>query len=547
MSDDRRRRWLLAALVLLALAASLSGLFNGFVLDDQIAIVDNPLAHSPWPPWTPFLHSYWPPRLGGGLYRPLTILFFSLQWIAGSGTPLLFHASNILLNLVVTLLLFQLGRRLTGEIPAFIGAAFFAVHPVHVEAVGNAVGQAELTAAACLLGALLLYVGWRQQSPAAPFPLSRLAAIAVLFVAGMLCKEHAIVLPALLLLAEWSVLARSGEGGSRLKRLLPLYLLLAGAALGYLLVRRAVLGSLTGDTAASGLGVLTAGQRLATVLAFVPEWLRLLFWPAHLRADYGIPEFQPVLTLGAASLAGAVILIGVAGLAGLTRRQSPLTAWSIGWIAVAILPSSNLFFPTGILLAERTLYFPSAGAALLVTALSALAWPWLQVHRWRQGTAAVLAATIIALGAGRSALRQRVWGTEDSLRLNMVLDSPYSAWAHWLYGIYIFDQGWHDLGERHIMTSVHLDPTNWYTQARLGGIYARYGYCGSAMGHLRIALTLSPRHANVRAALIGCLIQTHQFEAARREVQMGMATGEMPGMYQRALASVDSAAAAQPR
>ena len=42
----------------------------------------------------------------------------------------------------------------------------------------------------------------------------------------------------------------------------------------------------------------------------------------------------------------------------------------IAWTAVALLPVSNLILPTGILLAERTLYLASVGAMLAVAGLS---------------------------------------------------------------------------------------------------------------------------------------------------------------------------------
>ena len=50
----------------------------------------------------------------------------------------------------------------------------------------------------------------------------------------------------------------------------------------------------------------------------------------------------------------------------LARRGDRRPLVAIAWVAIAFLPASNLLVPTGQLLAERTLYLPSVGVALLV-------------------------------------------------------------------------------------------------------------------------------------------------------------------------------------
>jgi len=63
----------------------------------------------------------------------------------------------------------------------------FAVHPVHVEAVANVVGRAELLACAAFVAATLCYAktGW-QRGGCGAAPTLALAGV------GMLCKEQAV-------------------------------------------------------------------------------------------------------------------------------------------------------------------------------------------------------------------------------------------------------------------------------------------------------------------------------------------------------------------
>ena len=56
-----------------------------------------------------------------------------------------------------------------------------------------------------------------------------------------------------------------------------------------------------------------------------------------------------------------MLVVGVASLA-----KHPLVTLGIGWLFVSLLPVSNLLFPGGILLAERTLYAPSIGFSFLI-------------------------------------------------------------------------------------------------------------------------------------------------------------------------------------
>lgn len=111
----------------------------------------------------------------------------------------------------------------------------------------------------------------------------------------------------------------------------------------------------------------------------------------------------------------ALLLVGLIGLA--WRRGRRVEAFGLGWIAIAFSPVANLLFPTGVLVAERTLYLPSAGLALAAGAWFAR----LQTPR------AWLAAGIVLLAAGvRTALRVPVWRTTYTAVLSILDDSPRS-------------------------------------------------------------------------------------------------------------------------
>src|SRR2546425_751731 len=202
----RRSSWCIvrAKRVYLAVAASaviayLGALWNGFVWDDQVIILGNPLVQIWAGLAAAFANPYWPPFVGGYLYRPLTVFTYVLDWHVGGAAW--FHAVNLLWHAGVSVLVAMLARRWAGEAAALVAGILFAVHPVHVEAVANVVGRAELMAAAFTL--LAVYAAVEADRPVWS---------AVCWALGLLSKEVAVVAPALVV-AGWGLLGAGGAGG----------------------------------------------------------------------------------------------------------------------------------------------------------------------------------------------------------------------------------------------------------------------------------------------------------------------------------------------
>src|SRR5690606_32733147 len=124
-----------------------------------------------------------------------------LQWAAGDGAPWVFHAVNILLYAMVAVSLLFFLRQVVGHGAAALGALVFAAHPLHVEAVANVVGQSELIVASLLLSGVALYARDRRDGA---LRVRTAGWIVAGFTFGLFTKEHAIVLPALLICVEWA-------------------------------------------------------------------------------------------------------------------------------------------------------------------------------------------------------------------------------------------------------------------------------------------------------------------------------------------------------
>lgn len=479
-----RTRWTALALAALAAAVYANAAGNGFALDDEFIIVNNERVHGIDRIPQALTKPYWPRAPGRiGLFRPLTVSTFAVEWELWGHDPRPFHLTNIALHALVTVLVFALlmgvlregdgpdpaarsdparqdpaTRRRPTTLAAAAGAAVFAVHPVHTEAVANTVGRAEVLATAFVLAAAVLYVRG---------DLSRTrrrlwggaAVIAVAYLLGLASKEIAVTLPALLLVLEagrgWrggsvggAAPGASGSGGGfrdwaggfggfggvreyagRVLARWPVYAAAGVALLGYLGARRAVLGTALGNDAAPFFQPLTGFERLLTAVSVWPEYLRLLLFPAELVADYSPGVLMPVGAVGPEVVAGVLVgALAVLVVVGAWARARPV-ALGVVFFVVAVLPVSNLVVPIGVLLAERTLYLPSVGLALGVAG----AWRWVTSERpaWRPVAGGVLALAVV-LGGLRTWVRNPTWRSTDAVMATLAADHPESFRVQWM-------------------------------------------------------------------------------------------------------------------
>ncbi len=134
-------------LIALTLASSVTNLGNSFVQDDIPIVKTNLLVHS-LRIWQLFTQAYWPSPYPRELYRPMTSSMLAMEWVVGGGRPVVFRIVSILLYLGAALAVYRLAQRVLAPGAAWLAAALFAIHPVHVEAVAVAVNQAELVVGA---------------------------------------------------------------------------------------------------------------------------------------------------------------------------------------------------------------------------------------------------------------------------------------------------------------------------------------------------------------------------------------------------------------
>jgi hypothetical protein len=409
-----------AAAAIVAAAVYLPSVRNGFALDDEMIVERNPAAHAVPAALAAFDQPYWPPQHGAGLYRPLVILSFAADWQLSGGRPAWLHAMNVAWHAAVTALLVPVLAAYAGAGGALVGAVVFAVHPVHVEAVANLVGRAELMAAAFLFGAILLAREARRRRGGGRSTLGWEAGVVGAVALALLSKEHAAVAVAVLALDDLGT--RRAVGPPLPWRTYAATAVLTAAWLG---LRRAVEGDVAfAAVAPTFFGLGTVG-RLSTMMPVVFVLLRLLLWPFDLSPDYHPRVIERLDHPTVEGLAGAVVLLSLAALAFLLWRRNRAVSVGLFLAGIAWLPTANLLFPSGVVVAERTLYLVSAGVALVVAEGGRRL-----VGRSGPARAAALVLLVGVVFAARTVSAIPTWRGNRDLVLRALVAHPESYRVH---------------------------------------------------------------------------------------------------------------------
>ena len=340
-------------ILLITFAIYFNSLPNGFNLDDNAIIKDNPLVTSLKNIPKIFVSNYWantPYEKGVILYRPIPVLTLAVDNFLWQGKPYGFHFTNVLVNAINAVLLFYVLLFMFGDALkpryAALAALLFALHPVHTEAVNMIVGRTELLAALFSFLAIIFYL--RKNSIGA----------LILFFCALLSKEIAVTIPVMLLLYELY---------SKKKIEVKNYVFFALVLGVYLGIRYLVLHGLSSSNQAGILAGQDIWARTGTVIYVIGLYLKLLFAPFYLTADYSdyalptsLLNFKVLL-----SLTAILILLGIAWK---HREKKWILTFGILWFFITILPVSNII-SIGALLGERFMYLPSVAFALIISAL----------------------------------------------------------------------------------------------------------------------------------------------------------------------------------
>jgi tetratricopeptide (TPR) repeat protein len=483
-------------LLLITVIAYIPATRGGFIWDDDDYVTENRTLRS-----AAGLYRIWFELGANRQYYPMTHTTFWVEYHLWELNPFGYHLVNVLLHGLGAVLLWLVLSRLS--VPAaWLAAALFALHPVHVESVAWITERKNLLSGFLYLGSLLSYLHFLglgketpEESPATAHrpgtrPLATrwgafYALSLLLYVCALLSKSVTCTLPVIVLLLLWWK-----RGGVRWRDLVPLApFFVAGLALGLTTVwaEKHFVGAQGEDWSFSFLDrLLVAGRAL---------WFYAgkLLWPSPLMFNY--PRWQIDSTvwwqyLFPVSVAGILAVLWM-----LRRRIGKGPLVGVLFFAVTLAPALGFFdvYPMRFsFVADHFQYLASLGLIVLFVAVGATGLGRLMPLRPRAVIGAVL---LLVLGA--LVWKQGyVYRDLETLWLDTIARNPSSWLAHQNLGKEYLDRDRFAEAVSHLNAAVRLKPDEYKAHDNLGNAMTKQGLLDQAESHYLEALRIRPDYAD---------------------------------------------------
>jgi Flp pilus assembly protein TadD len=468
-------------------------LTHGFVLDDEAVIVKNKFVQKGWAGipeifTTFYWQGYW--DLNSGLYRPLSLVMFAIEWAISPDNPLIHHLIQVMLygGCIVVFYCFLL--KLLKEyspVLTFIIALLFAVHPVHTEVVANIKSRDELL---CFFFLALLANSLITHQKATISGL-------IFFQLALLSKEAAIMyIP---ILAIMLVQFRGVNWGKLVKILAP-YIAVLIVWLGwrwYILSKAPVRVHYTyADNS-----ILACGgkiEQLMTAISIIGRYMVKIILPIQLSYDYSYNEIPCADATSGYFLFAAISIATLIFVAVKYFKTNPVISFGILFFFITMALTSNLFYTIGTTMGERLMFTPIAGAILAIV--------FCVSGKVKHAKGLIISPIVINISlvvAGIFSLmtvnRNKAWASNLTLFETDIIHAPGSARVHYNYGSALlnlplqpdYSTQYADALEQ-LEQAYAIDPKDYNTKVNLGvALYKNENY-KRAITVFREAIKQSP-------------------------------------------------------
>ena len=473
-----------------------------------------------------------------GNWHPLTWLSHMLDCQIYGLNPGGHHLTSLLLHSVNASLLFVALKRLTGALwRSALVAAFFALHPLHVESVAWVAERQDVLSAFFFMLTLWAYVRYAEgggrkseirrpkpegnpkpearspkpvaggpssvvrspwsifHSPSSIFYLLSLS----FFALGLMSKPMLVTVPFVLLLLDYWPLGRmkkvevrgqTSEVGSRSSRFthhvsrasllplvfekLPFFALSAGSCIVTFLAQKR-------GGAVTSFEMLPLDARLANAVVAYVQYLAKFFWPVNLSPIYLHPDkWGPWLVTGA-----AVVLVLLTAAAWRGRHRFPFALMGWLWFVGMLVPVIGIVQVGNQAFADRYTYLPLVGIMVALV--------WLGGEGIGKGiAAALLSLALLGTLAWRTRDQLPTWKDTGALFGHALALDPTNVQALYGLGAHLVDTGRLDEGKRFLEEAIRLHPAYPEALGALAGIFDSQGKYAEAIRFYQAALKAQP-------------------------------------------------------
>lgn len=383
-----------------------------------------------------------------GLYGPIQMVSYMLDYQVWGYDPFGFHLTNVLLHALNAVLVFVVLRALVPDFAiAFFAALMFAIHPMNVENVAWIAERKTLVSSFFLLLSLYCYLRFRTEGAGR---IGSYCVAVVFYTLSAFAKATVVGFPAILVFYE---LLMREKNDRAFRPILP-FLVVSLAAAGTTLWATTVTGVIARGSELDA--EFLFGMAYPTVVPVWWEYLRLLVIPDRLSAFY-IAEIRtsfldPIVL--AASIAWILVVATV------FRGSSKAIKFWFLWAVALFSPTSGIL-PWVVYYADRYVYLPALGLYVIVG--MSVAWAYTlatkrfpALARAKDGMLAVALLAVTVVYGTLAYQRTAVWATEISLWEDTVVKSPDFSGGYINLGLAYVKEGNYDSAERAFLSAARL-------------------------------------------------------------------------------------------
>jgi Tfp pilus assembly protein PilF len=496
---------------------------HDYCLDDLAVIKSNKytqqgLAGIPILLHTFYWQGFW--TANAGLYRPLSMILFAIEWQFFPAAPHVYHVVNVLLYALLGYLLFSFLTKLFPKVNLifpFIVSLLFIGHPLHTEVVANIKSADELLSFIFFL--LTVINLWNYFSTNKKSKLYQ--AVGYFFIA-LFAKEsvvtYLLVIPLMIYYFTNVPFARN--------RTIFFYLL--GATVVFLMIHEAVLSS-TGYSKItytyldnSLVAAKSFADRLATAMLMMGTYFKMLIIPYPMSYDYSFNQIPITNFSDIKVLASFILYIGMTVYAIMNFKKKTLISFCIFFYLITMALVSNVVVLIGSTMADRFLFVPSLSFCLLVghfimrfTSKQYLKSQYGSMAEFMTPNLEVIIPTICILGLYffTTIDRNKDWKDDFTLMTHDVVNAPNSGRTHYNKGTEIMNvlaipetdpakkKVLFDTAVKELEISLQIDPVSSQPYQNMAVAYYYQGNYQKSIEYSRKMLKIKPDDAGMHLYL----------------------------------------------
>jgi tetratricopeptide (TPR) repeat protein len=414
-----------------------------------------------------------------GLYHPLVLLSYAIEYRFFQLDPAPYHMTNLVLHLLNTGLVFWIILIVSHQpLVAFVTALFFGIHPLHVESVAWVTERKDTLYAFFFLASLVAYLLYKRKPSPAAYGVSL-----VLFICSLLSKPMAVTLPFILIACDYLIENKITKKDITEK--IPFFAVAVLFGLLTVLIHY-------GSKDVSPRPPFALWQKFFISSYGFIFYIGKMFLPVKLSCIYQYPD-NIYTRLPAIFAAAPFIVTALTAAVVFSVRYTKKIIFGFLFYAVTVAPVLQ-FLPAGgeAVPADRYTYIPLIG--LFYIAAEGCGWAWKRNRQLRVLVIIALTALTVILGH-LTFTRCLVWQDSITLWTDVLGSRPRTGVAYSNRGSEYFLRGDHVRAVADFTEALRLNPGYAEVYNNRGVLYSTRGDNDKAIADFTRAILLKPAYA----------------------------------------------------